>query len=51
LGAGGWAIFEKRLLGEVEKRLQENRARANTVAVIDDLPSTEFAELIRRTAM
>jgi hypothetical protein len=51
LGAGGWAIFEKRLLGEVEKRLQENRARANTVAVVDDLPSTEFAELIRRTAM
>ncbi len=55
LGAGGWAIFENRLLGEIERRIIESRAGVNASAkpasALADLPVESFADLIRRTAM
>lgn len=56
LGQGGWAIFENRLLGEIERRIEKSRAEAahgsaggeNQAPVV---APEDFAQLIRRTAM
>lgn len=53
---GGWTIFENRLLGEIERRIQESRAAAESEKEQQQAPPAapdprSFAELIRRTAM
>jgi hypothetical protein len=51
---GGWDIFEKSLLDQIEVRIQESRnakEHSDELPAIDDVPASQFAELLRRTAM
>ncbi len=56
LGRGGWAIFETRLLGEIERRIEKSREEAanGNAGGENQAPAVapeDFAQLIRRTAM
>ena len=56
LGRGGWAIFENRLLGEIERRIEKSRLDAQGGAngqhpEQPPVAAEDFAQLIRRTAM